>query len=382
MDQPTEKNLPMAIGLNILWPGAGYIYYGRVALGIVLAIFVPILAIMGSYIVLILFWVVMFIDLIIMNNKNKKEIEFATTKKCPNCAELIKAEARLCRFCGTKFTENLFPTVPALPHEPTRQIVVPQEDSKHENKGSGPSGLTITLGVILGAIIIWIIIGIIEEVIRDPKISSAPSPTLISTPAPSIDPALAQRKAIRERGPDLTKNELSAVRVYMRWMDHFSTELSLTGPNIHTATIESRKNGMTITDAIISQMGWDKFPQNRIPDHISKTIMGMRIAEDGQDQNPVLPIVIIDSSRFIQSFNAKNKTEIIFCTWTPGMPLPVAIGEYTQNGFRFLTKNEILSYERARSQIGSKWPKLPEKMPNIITSKGKVVIYTPEEFDI
>lgn len=84
MSQPTEKNLPMAIGLNILWPGAGYMYYDRVELGIGLAIVVPILAIMGSFIVLILFWIVMFIDLIIMNNKNKKDVEIATTKKCPN----------------------------------------------------------------------------------------------------------------------------------------------------------------------------------------------------------------------------------------------------------------------------------------------------------
>jgi hypothetical protein len=44
--------------------------------------------------------IIMAIDMLILNNKRKKQVAEQSTKKCPKCAELIKKEATVCRFCG------------------------------------------------------------------------------------------------------------------------------------------------------------------------------------------------------------------------------------------------------------------------------------------
>ena len=101
-----EKSLPLAIGLNLLLPGIGYVYMGKWVVGIH-----PCLLVVG--ITQLLVWlfifptwiglnVIMALDMVILNNKNKKKVAEATTKKCPNCAELIQREAKVCRFCNTK----------------------------------------------------------------------------------------------------------------------------------------------------------------------------------------------------------------------------------------------------------------------------------------
>jgi hypothetical protein len=101
-----EKSLPLAIGLNILMPGVGYIYMGKWLVGI----FTCLLAV-GIYVtagLLIIFptWlvlnIIMGIDMAILSGKNKKKIAELTTMKCPNCAEVIKREAKICRFCKTQ----------------------------------------------------------------------------------------------------------------------------------------------------------------------------------------------------------------------------------------------------------------------------------------
>lgn len=51
---------------------------------------------------------------------NKKVIETrlissGENKKCPHCAEIIKAEARVCRFCGREVAAVDPPTAPAKP---------------------------------------------------------------------------------------------------------------------------------------------------------------------------------------------------------------------------------------------------------------------------
>lgn len=97
--EPAPKSLAIAIGLNVLWPGAGYWYYGRRGLGIMLMIVLPIIMIFLFQMIFV-FWVIMIIDLIILDYKNKGQVALATTHKCPFCAEQIKREAKVCRYCG------------------------------------------------------------------------------------------------------------------------------------------------------------------------------------------------------------------------------------------------------------------------------------------
>jgi hypothetical protein len=103
MSEIKEKSVPLAIGLNFLLPGLGYMYMGKVILGIA-ALFL----IIGIYAVyalsgLLLTWIVMniimAIDMLILGNKNKKVIEDKTMMKCPHCAELVKNEAKICKHC-------------------------------------------------------------------------------------------------------------------------------------------------------------------------------------------------------------------------------------------------------------------------------------------
>ena len=109
-DAIEEKNLPLAIGLNILLPGLGYMYMGKWVVG-----FLACLLVLGLYAATGLLYVVptwiglnaiMAIDMFILDGKNKKRIAEATMMKCPNCAETIKREAKICRYCNTKLSAS------------------------------------------------------------------------------------------------------------------------------------------------------------------------------------------------------------------------------------------------------------------------------------
>ena len=102
-----EKSLAFAIGLNLLLlPGLGYMYMGKVIVGLI-----AILLFVGIYVTtpivyLLPTWLVMnailIIDMCILKNRNKKKIAERNLKKCPQCAELIKREAKICCFCNAK----------------------------------------------------------------------------------------------------------------------------------------------------------------------------------------------------------------------------------------------------------------------------------------
>ncbi len=102
-----EKSLPLAIGLNLLLPGIGYMYMGKWIVGIFACFLIVGIYASTGMLFVVPTWiglnVIMAIDMIILSNKNKKKVAEALTRKCPNCAELIQREAKMCRFCNTKF---------------------------------------------------------------------------------------------------------------------------------------------------------------------------------------------------------------------------------------------------------------------------------------
>jgi hypothetical protein len=98
-EHAAPKSLALAIGLTVLWPGAGYVYFGRKVIGILTMIIMPFVIFLMPQ-VIVLCWAVMIIDLVILNSKAKREVEALATKPCPHCAEKVQMAAKVCRYCG------------------------------------------------------------------------------------------------------------------------------------------------------------------------------------------------------------------------------------------------------------------------------------------
>ena len=111
MAKASEKSLPLAIGLNLLLPGLGYVYMGRAILGLAALGLSVLLVVYSGALFFIPTWVVlnliMAIDMVILFNKNRAAVVALSTKKCPQCAELIQKDAKICRFCRSNVSESV-----------------------------------------------------------------------------------------------------------------------------------------------------------------------------------------------------------------------------------------------------------------------------------
>jgi hypothetical protein len=98
-----EKNLPLGICLNLLLPGLGYIYMGRWFLGLIAGALI--LAIIFSapaqnvMVVWLVMNLIMLIDMILLQGKNRKRYQTQTTIQCNFCAEPIQKQAKICKHC-------------------------------------------------------------------------------------------------------------------------------------------------------------------------------------------------------------------------------------------------------------------------------------------
>ncbi len=100
---PKAKSTAVAIGLNLILPGLGYLYMGRWVTGVLCCLLVGAIYMTSAVILIVPTWLlmnlIMAIDMVILSNKHQKKVDAATLMACPECAEMIKREARICRYC-------------------------------------------------------------------------------------------------------------------------------------------------------------------------------------------------------------------------------------------------------------------------------------------
>ena len=105
-----RKSGALAAGLNLIIPGAGYIYCGRVILGIAAFILTVLLVLTLFPYGAITIWIVLIIDGFLCADRYNKKLDIkieSQKKKCPMCAELVQPDAKVCKHCGHKFESNM-----------------------------------------------------------------------------------------------------------------------------------------------------------------------------------------------------------------------------------------------------------------------------------
>jgi len=109
IDELTSKKKSglLAAVLNILIPGTGYMYCGRIILGIIALLFVILVLMRSSLLMVFLVWVILGIDGFLAaaraNKENNQKI-ITAMKTCPMCAEKVMPEAVVCKHCGSDFS--------------------------------------------------------------------------------------------------------------------------------------------------------------------------------------------------------------------------------------------------------------------------------------
>lgn len=101
-----EKSLPLAIGLNLLIAGAGYLYMGKWLVGIFAMLLITGILLTTSLDLVLPAWfilnLIMGLDMWILFRKRQAAVIQQSMKTCPNCAEQILKQAKICGFCNSK----------------------------------------------------------------------------------------------------------------------------------------------------------------------------------------------------------------------------------------------------------------------------------------
>lgn len=208
MSNIAGKSLAAAIGLNLVLPGVGYMYLGRVILGLGALLLVAAMTYSAPLIMLIPTWVginlVMAIDMVILFNKAKSASSDATTYPCPFCAERIQRAASICRFCKSALS----------PSDDS-----PATDIYTQSSGSGRNALT----TIMGAIAVILLLGAAAVFIltRDTTF------TTLSTVAPK-----ASNVSPHELVSFYEKNEVAADQRFKGSLVEFSGRVSSIGKDL------------------------------------------------------------------------------------------------------------------------------------------------------
>jgi TM2 domain-containing membrane protein YozV len=92
-----------ACGLNLLLPGAGYVYGGRILKGIIVFPIFLLLAFFSSGVGALFLWAIITIDTVMLVNRYNEKLDATTKKTCPECAEMVHKEARICKHCRHEF---------------------------------------------------------------------------------------------------------------------------------------------------------------------------------------------------------------------------------------------------------------------------------------
>jgi len=99
----TPKTPGLALVLSLLWCGVGQIYNGQVGKGVALLIgygfSILLMFVVIGFVTTPALWIYGMVDAYRTAESINGQL-VGPQKRCPNCAELVQAQAVVCRYCG------------------------------------------------------------------------------------------------------------------------------------------------------------------------------------------------------------------------------------------------------------------------------------------